>query len=69
MPALRRAEQVAAAKCAFPRKLAALRAHESQTGHMADLAGRLATRLTRMAQTGGPPAGHLAEAFRVLDTA
>jgi len=53
----------------FPRKLAALRAHESQTGHMADLAERLTTRLTAVAQRAGLPGGRLAEGFRVLDTA
>jgi len=36
---------------------------------MADLAERLTTRLTRMAQMGGLPGGRLAEGFRVLDTA
>lgn len=53
----------------FPRKIAALRAHESQTGHMADLTERLRTRLARTAQLAGLPGGHLAEGFRVLDTA
>jgi LmbE family N-acetylglucosaminyl deacetylase len=53
----------------FPRKIAALRAHESQIGHMDDLAERLKTRLTRTAQLAGLPEGHLAEGFRVLDTA
>jgi len=53
----------------FPRKLAALRAHESQTGHMADLAERMTARLTRTARLGGLPGGRLAEGFRVLDTA
>jgi LmbE family N-acetylglucosaminyl deacetylase len=53
----------------FPRKLAALRAHESQTGHMADLAERIRTRLTLAAQRAGLPDGRLAEGFRRLDTA
>ncbi len=53
----------------FPRKIAALRAHESQTGHMEDLTERLRTRLTLTAQLAGLPEGHLAESFRVLDTA
>jgi LmbE family N-acetylglucosaminyl deacetylase len=53
----------------FGRKLAALRAHESQTGHMADLAERIRTRLTLVAQQAGLPDGRLAEGFRVLDTA
>jgi LmbE family N-acetylglucosaminyl deacetylase len=54
---------------AFPRKVAALRAHESQTGHMDDLPGVLRTRLARMAEAAGFPEGHLAEGFQVLDTA
>jgi LmbE family N-acetylglucosaminyl deacetylase len=54
---------------AFPRKVAALRAHESQTGHMHDLPGVLRTRLARMAEAAGFPEGHLAEGFQVLDTA
>ena len=52
----------------FPRKIAALRTHESQTGHMADLAERLTARLTRMARLAGLPEGRLAEGFRVLET-
>jgi LmbE family N-acetylglucosaminyl deacetylase len=53
----------------FPRKVAALRAHESQTGHMTDLEDRLRTRLSDTAARGGLPPGRLAEAFQVLDTA
>src|SRR5258707_254781 len=53
----------------FGRKLSALRAHESQTGHMADLDERIRTRLTAVAQRAGLPGGGLAEGFRVLDTA
>ena len=53
----------------FPRKIAALRAHESQTGHMEDLTERLRTRLTLVAEQAGLPGGRLAEGFRVLDTA
>ncbi len=53
----------------FPRKIAALRAHESQTGHMDDLPGRLRDRLARTAQLAGLPEGRLAEGFQVLDTA
>ncbi len=53
----------------FPRKIAALRAHESQTGHMDDLSGRLRERLARTAQLAGLPEGRLAEGFHVLDTA
>ena len=53
----------------FGRKLAALRAHESQTGHMDDLADRIRTRLATLAQRAGLPDGRLVEGFRVLDTA
>ena len=53
----------------FPRKIAALRAHESQIGHLADLPERLRSRLALMAGQAGLPEGRLAEAFRVLDTA
>jgi LmbE family N-acetylglucosaminyl deacetylase len=52
----------------FARKIAALRAHESQTGRMDDLAGRLRERLARTAGQAGLPDGRLAEAFQVLDT-
>jgi LmbE family N-acetylglucosaminyl deacetylase len=53
----------------FDRKIAALRAHESQTGHMDGLEDFLRTRLAATAAAGGLPEGHLAEAFQVLDTA
>ena len=53
----------------FPRKLAALLAHESQTSHRDDLAELLRTRLARTAQQAGLPEGRLAEGFQVLDTA
>ena len=53
----------------FPRKIAALRAHESQTGHMEDLTERHSTRLSGVARQAGLPGGRLAEGFRVLDTA
>jgi LmbE family N-acetylglucosaminyl deacetylase len=53
----------------FARKLAALRAHVSQTAQMDDLEERIRTRLTRAAATGGLPAGRLAESFQVLATA
>jgi LmbE family N-acetylglucosaminyl deacetylase len=53
----------------FGRKLAALRAHVSQTGQMADLEDRIRTMLSRNADRGGLPEGQLAEAFQVLDTA
>jgi LmbE family N-acetylglucosaminyl deacetylase len=53
----------------FPRKVAALRAHQSQTGHLPDLEDRLRERLTRMASQAGLPEGRLAEGFQVLETA
>jgi LmbE family N-acetylglucosaminyl deacetylase len=53
----------------FPRKVAALRAHESQTGHLDDLPELLRTRLARTAQLAGFPDGRLAEGFQVLNTA
>ncbi len=53
----------------FPRKVAALRAHESQTGHMDGLEEFLRGWLARSAAQGGLPEGRLAEAFQVIDTA
>ena len=53
----------------FPRKIAALRAHESQTGHLDDLEDFLRGWLARTAERGGLPEGRLAEMFQVLDTA
>jgi LmbE family N-acetylglucosaminyl deacetylase len=52
----------------FDRKVAALRAHVSQTGRMDDLAGFLRTWLEAAAARGGLAPGRLAEAFRRLDT-
>ena len=52
----------------FPRKIAALRAHESQTRHVDDLEDFLRAWLSRTAERGGLPEGHLAEVFQVLDT-
>jgi LmbE family N-acetylglucosaminyl deacetylase len=61
----------------FPRKLAALRAHERQTGHLTDLEARLrAAGRPGRPRVAVPQAGHaglgddrLAEAFQVLETA
>jgi len=53
----------------FERKLSALRAHESQTAHMDDLAEMLGNRLRITAEQGGLPTGRLAEAFLVMATA
>jgi LmbE family N-acetylglucosaminyl deacetylase len=53
----------------FDRKIAALRAHMSQTAHMDDLEIWLRERLGQLATDAGLPAGHLAEAFAVHLTA
>ena len=50
----------------FARKVAALRAHESQTGHMTNLEEMLRGWLGRSAAMGGLAEGRLAEAFQVL---
>jgi len=52
----------------FEKKVAALRAHVSQTGKMQDLAGFLRTWLEATAARGGLAPGRLAEGFRRLDT-
>jgi LmbE family N-acetylglucosaminyl deacetylase len=52
----------------FDRKLAALRAHVSQTSGMEDLEGMLRGWLGANAQAGGLPEGSLAEGFLVVDT-
>ncbi|MDP1878262.1 MAG: PIG-L deacetylase family protein [Actinomycetota bacterium] len=53
----------------FPHKVAALRAHASQTAHMDDLEDRIRGWMTMWAQQGGLPEGQLAEAFKVVGTA
>jgi LmbE family N-acetylglucosaminyl deacetylase len=53
----------------FGRKIAALRAHVSQTGQMDDLEERIRMWLTRAAAGAGLPEGRLAESFQVLSTA
>ena len=52
----------------FPRKIAALRAHESQTGDMDNLEDFLRGWLGRSAAAGGLAEGRLAEAFRVIES-
>jgi LmbE family N-acetylglucosaminyl deacetylase len=52
----------------FGRKLAALRAHVSQTSHLDTLEEFLRGWMTRTAGQAGLPDGRLAEAFQVLDT-
>jgi LmbE family N-acetylglucosaminyl deacetylase len=49
----------------FPRKLAALRAHGSQTGHLEDLEGFVRGWNARTAEAAGLPEGRLAEGFFV----
>jgi LmbE family N-acetylglucosaminyl deacetylase len=52
----------------FDRKLAALRAHASQTAHMEDLEERMRGWFTANAVLGGLPEGRLAEGFKVIQT-
>lgn len=52
----------------YDRKLAALRAHVSQTSHLEDLDGMLRGWLAANAKAAGLSDGRLAEAFRVVDT-
>jgi LmbE family N-acetylglucosaminyl deacetylase len=52
----------------FDAKIAALRAHKSQTAHMDDLEDRIRAWGLANAVAGGLPEGRLAEAFRVLAT-
>ncbi len=53
----------------FDRKLTALRAHASQTAHMADLESRLREWGGANAEAAGLPAGRIAERFFVVSTA
>ena len=53
----------------FDRKVAALRAHVSQTAHMDDLEGMLRGWLGRNAVAGGLAEGRLAESFKIVNTA
>jgi LmbE family N-acetylglucosaminyl deacetylase len=50
----------------FERKLAALRAHVSQTEHMEDLEGMIRGWMTETARRGGLPEGRLAEMFHAV---
>ncbi len=52
----------------FDQKVAALRAHESQTRHLEDLEGFLRAWMSLTAERGGFPPGHLAEMYQVLET-
>jgi len=53
----------------FDTKIAALRAHTSQTAHLDDLADRLRGWGESLAAAGGLPPGRLAEGFMVANTA
>lgn len=53
----------------FDMKVAALRAHASQTSHMSGLTDRLRAELADNAATVGLPEGRLAEVFRAFHTA
>lgn len=53
----------------FDTKLAALRAHESQTAHMDGLENMLRDWMGNVARNAGLPTNRLAEAFQVVDTA
>jgi LmbE family N-acetylglucosaminyl deacetylase len=53
---------------AFERKVAALRAHASQTARMEDLPGMLRAWMGATAVQGGLAPGRLAESFRLVDT-
>ena len=52
----------------FDAKIAALRAHESQTAHRPDLEDMIRGWLTGNAQAAELPQGRLAEAFMVVST-
>jgi LmbE family N-acetylglucosaminyl deacetylase len=52
----------------YQRKLAALRAHTSQTSHLADLDTMMRNRLTRNATAAGLPESSLAEVFTIVRT-
>jgi LmbE family N-acetylglucosaminyl deacetylase len=53
----------------FDRKLAALKRHESQVGHREDLETMLRSWARTTAKNAGLAKGHLAEAFKVVNTA
>ncbi|MER7001821.1 PIG-L deacetylase family protein [Dactylosporangium sp. NPDC000555] len=53
----------------FPRKLAALRAHVSQTSHLDGFDEMLRGRHAMVARAGGLPDGRLAEGFSIFSTA
>jgi len=68
MSANDRADQYVDITDTFDRKIAALRAHTSQTAHMTALEERMRAWGSLQAQAAGLPAGRLAEGYLVLDT-
>lgn len=52
----------------YEKKLAALRAHASQTGHLPDLDAMMRERMSYTARSAGFPEGTVAEAFTVIST-
>ncbi len=63
-----RAERYVDITATFDRKIAALRAHTSQTAHMSDLEDRMRNWGSVQARAAGLPEGRLAEGYLVLDT-
>ena len=63
-----RAERYVDITATFDRKIAALRAHASQTAHMSDLEERMRDWAGVQARAAGLPEGRLAEGYLVLDT-
>jgi LmbE family N-acetylglucosaminyl deacetylase len=53
----------------YPRKLAALRAHATQTAHMTDLDGTIRARMRGIAERDGLPGDRLAEGYTIIRTA
>lgn len=52
----------------FEKKIQALKAHESQTGHMEDMPGMVRMWGERLGERGGLPSGRTAEAFKKVMT-
>lgn len=64
-----RADHYVDISATFDRKMAALAAHVSQTGHLTDLEDRMRGWGAMLGRAAGLPDGHLAEGYTVLDTA
>lgn len=52
----------------FPKKIAALKAHISQTAHNAELEPMVRSWGERNAQANGLPEGRIAEVFKIVNT-